>query len=197
MRLLSAGFIRHYEGRILNIHPSLLPLFPGLHTHQRAIDAGMKEAGCTVHVVTETLDDGPILAQARVPVLAGDSADGLAARVLEAEHALYPQAVAAYDKTVATYRQTVLTAFQEVEDNLAALRVLGEEDGLQRQAATFASESLRLTNNQYQAGTVSYLNVVTAQAASLSAERSLIDISGRRLVASAALIKALGGDWTP
>lgn len=89
MRLLSAGFIRHYEGRILNIHPSLLPLFPGLHTHQRAIDAGMAEAGCTVHVVTEGMDEGPVLAQARVPVLPGDTADALAARVLAEEHRLY------------------------------------------------------------------------------------------------------------
>ena len=96
MRILTPGFIRRWEGRILNIHPSLLPKYPGLDTHARAIAAGDTEAGCTVHVVTETLDDGPILAQARVPVLAGDSADGLAARVLEAEHALYPQAVAAY-----------------------------------------------------------------------------------------------------
>lgn len=96
MRILTPGFIRRWEGRILNIHPSLLPKYPGLDTHARAIASGDTEAGCTVHVVTETLDDGPILAQARVPVLAGDSADGLAARVLEAEHALYPQAVAAY-----------------------------------------------------------------------------------------------------
>ena len=96
MRILTPGFIRRWEGRILNIHPSLLPKYPGLDTNARAIAAGDTEAGCTVHVVTETLDDGPILAQARVPVLAGDSADGLAARVLEAEHALYPQAVAAY-----------------------------------------------------------------------------------------------------
>lgn len=96
MRILTPGFIRRWEGRILNIHPSLLPKYPGLDTHARAIAAGDAEAGCTVHVVTEALDDGPILAQARVPVLAGDSADGLAARVLEAEHALYPQAVAAY-----------------------------------------------------------------------------------------------------
>lgn len=90
MRLLSADFIRHYEGRILNIHPSLLPLFPGLHTHQRAIDAGMKEAGCTVHVVTEGMDEGPVLAQARVPLVENDTAETLAARVLVEEHKLYP-----------------------------------------------------------------------------------------------------------
>lgn len=93
MRLLSADFIRPYEGRILNIHPSLLPLFPGLHTHQRAIDAGMKVAGCTVHFVTEGMDEGPILAQAVVPVLAGDTADSLAARVLTVEHRTYPIAL--------------------------------------------------------------------------------------------------------
>ena len=112
-----------------------------------------------------------------------------------ARSAVKEQALAAYDKSVATYRQTVLVAFQEVEDNLAALRVLAEEAGVQREAANSAAESLRLTGNQYQAGTVSYLNVVTAQASSLSAERSAIDIVGRRLLASAALIKALGGGW--
>lgn len=90
MRLLSADFIRHHEGRILNIHPSLLPLFPGLHTHQRALDEVMSEAGCTVHIVTEGMDEGPILAQARVPVVAGDTAETLAARVLVEEHKLYP-----------------------------------------------------------------------------------------------------------
>ena len=93
MRLLSGRFIAPYQGRILNIHPSLLPLFPGLHTHQRALDAGMKIAGCTVHLVTEGMDEGPILAQAAVPVLAGDNAEVLAARVLKAEHRLYALAL--------------------------------------------------------------------------------------------------------
>lgn len=93
MRLLSADFIRPYEGRILNIHPSLLPLFPGLHTHQRAIDAGMKVAGCTVHLVTEGMDEGPIIAQAAVPILADDTPDTLAARVLKVEHQTYPLAL--------------------------------------------------------------------------------------------------------
>ncbi|MGE6786394.1 phosphoribosylglycinamide formyltransferase [Ensifer adhaerens] len=93
MRLLSATFIQRHEGRILNIHPSLLPLFPGLHTHQRAIDAGMKVAGCTVHFVTEGMDEGPILAQAVVPVLPGDTSDSLAARVLTVEHRTYPMAL--------------------------------------------------------------------------------------------------------
>ncbi|WP_409457290.1 phosphoribosylglycinamide formyltransferase [Rhizobium sp.] len=93
MRLISGDFIRPYEGRILNIHPSLLPLFPGLHTHQRAIDAGMKIAGCSVHFVTEGMDEGPIVAQAAVPVFTGDTADTLASRVLTVEHKLYPMAL--------------------------------------------------------------------------------------------------------
>ena len=93
MRLLSATFINAYEGRIINIHPSLLPLFPGLHTHQRAIDAGMTEAGCTVHFVTEGMDEGPVIQQTRVPVLAGDTAETLAARVLVEEHRTYPEAL--------------------------------------------------------------------------------------------------------
>lgn len=93
MRLLSADFIRAYEGRIINIHPSLLPLFPGLNTHQRAIDAGMRLAGCTVHFVTEGMDEGPIIGQAAVPVLPGDDAESLAARILTVEHRLYPAAL--------------------------------------------------------------------------------------------------------
>ncbi|MEZ2129182.1 MULTISPECIES: phosphoribosylglycinamide formyltransferase [unclassified Sinorhizobium] len=93
MRLLSAAFIQRYEGRILNIHPSLLPLFPGLHTHQRALDAGMRIAGCTVHFVNEGMDEGPSIGQAAVPVLAGDTSDSLAARVLTVEHQLYPQSL--------------------------------------------------------------------------------------------------------
>ncbi|MBP1860788.1 phosphoribosylglycinamide formyltransferase [Rhizobium herbae] len=93
MRLLSATFINAYEGRIINIHPSLLPLFPGLHTHQRAIDAGMTEAGCTVHFVTEGMDEGPVILQAKVPVLPGDTSEDLAARVLVEEHKSYPQAL--------------------------------------------------------------------------------------------------------
>ena len=94
MRILTSGFVSRYEGRLLNIHPSLLPAFPGLHTHQRAIDAGCKVAGVTVHQVTAELDHGPILAQAVVPVLPGDTADALAARVLTQEHRIYPQAIA-------------------------------------------------------------------------------------------------------
>jgi phosphoribosylglycinamide formyltransferase-1 len=90
MRLLSGTFINRYEGRILNIHPSLLPLFPGLHTHQRAIDAGMRIAGCTVHFVTEGMDEGPVIVQAAVPVLPDDTSDTLAGRVLTVEHRAYP-----------------------------------------------------------------------------------------------------------
>ena len=93
MRLLSGRFIARYEGRILNIHPSLLPLFPGLDTHRRAIDAGMKIAGCTVHFVTEGMDEGPAIVQAAVPVLAGDTPADLAARVLTVEHQAYPLAL--------------------------------------------------------------------------------------------------------
>ena len=93
MRLLSGEFIRAYEGRIINIHPALLPLFAGLHTHQRAIEAGMRIAGATVHFVTEGMDEGPIIAQAAVPVLVDDTADTLAARVLTVEHRVYPAAL--------------------------------------------------------------------------------------------------------
>jgi phosphoribosylglycinamide formyltransferase-1 len=94
MRILTPGFVAHYEGRLINIHPSLLPAFPGLHTHERAIEAGCKFAGATVHRVTAELDHGPILAQAVVPVLPDDTADTLAARVLTQEHLIYPKAVA-------------------------------------------------------------------------------------------------------
>ena len=93
MRILTPGFVARYAGRMVNIHPSLLPAFPGLNTHQRAIDAGCKLAGATVHMVTAELDHGAIVAQAVVPVLSDDDADTLAARVLVQEHLLYPQAV--------------------------------------------------------------------------------------------------------
>jgi phosphoribosylglycinamide formyltransferase-1 len=94
MRILTPGFVDRYSGRLVNIHPSLLPAFAGLHTHQRAIDAGCKFAGATVHQVTAELDHGPILAQAVVPVLSQDTADSLAARVLTQEHLIYPRAIA-------------------------------------------------------------------------------------------------------
>jgi phosphoribosylglycinamide formyltransferase-1 len=98
MRILTPGFVAHYAGRSINIHPSLLPAFTGLNTHQRAIDAGCQFAGATVHQVTAELDQGQILAQAVVPVLPGDTADALAARVLTQEHLIYPAAVAAFFK---------------------------------------------------------------------------------------------------
>lgn len=93
MRILSDGFVRHYEGRMLNIHPSLLPKYRGLHTHARALEAGDKVAGCTVHFVTTELDAGPIILQARVPILDDDTPETLAARVLEQEHKIYPEAI--------------------------------------------------------------------------------------------------------
>jgi phosphoribosylglycinamide formyltransferase 1 len=95
MRILTPGLVSKYESRLINIHPSLLPSFTGLHTHQRAIDAGCKFAGATVHQVTHELDFGPILEQAVVPVMPGDTAETLAARVLTQEHIIYPRAIAA------------------------------------------------------------------------------------------------------
>ena len=93
MRILTAPFVEHYEGRMLNIHPSLLPLFPGLHTHQQAINARVAEHGATVHFVTAELDHGPVVAMAKVPVMPGDTEDTLSARVLVEEHKLYPYAI--------------------------------------------------------------------------------------------------------
>ncbi|MDB5459885.1 MAG: phosphoribosylglycinamide formyltransferase [Caulobacteraceae bacterium] len=96
MRVLTPWFVNAWAGRMINIHPSLLPAYPGLRTHERALEAGDAEAGCTVHEVTLGVDQGPVLGQARVPVLPGDDAGSLAARVLEAEHALYPQVLAEF-----------------------------------------------------------------------------------------------------
>jgi phosphoribosylglycinamide formyltransferase-1 len=96
MRILTPWLVEAWEGRMLNIHPSLLPAFTGLHTHELALEAAVAEHGCTVHLVTAGVDQGPILAQARVPVLPGDDAEALAARVLEQEHRLYPQTLAAF-----------------------------------------------------------------------------------------------------
>ena len=93
MRILTDGFVRRYEGRLINIHPSLLPAYPGLHTHRRALAEGVKIHGCTVHFVTPRLDHGPIIVQAAVPVLPGDTEDALAARVLRQEHRIYPLAL--------------------------------------------------------------------------------------------------------
>jgi phosphoribosylglycinamide formyltransferase-1 len=93
MRILTAPFVEHYAGRMLNIHPSLLPLFPGLHTHRQALDAGVTEHGATVHFVTAELDHGPSVLQARIDVVPGDTEESLAQRLLEKEHVIYPQAV--------------------------------------------------------------------------------------------------------
>ena len=93
MRILTPGFVARFEGRLMNIHPSLLPAFPGLHTHRRALEAGCRLAGATVHFVTAELDHGPIVMQSAVPVRAGDDEAALAARVLATEHVIYPQAV--------------------------------------------------------------------------------------------------------
>ena len=98
MRILTPGFIRRFDGRLLNVHPSLLPKYPGLHTHARALAAGDAEAGCTVHEVTAELDAGPILGQARVPILPGDTEAILAARVLTQEHRLYPAVLRRFAK---------------------------------------------------------------------------------------------------
>ncbi|WP_063076017.1 phosphoribosylglycinamide formyltransferase [Neisseria flavescens] len=94
MRILTPEFCAHYENRLINIHPSILPSFTGLHTHERALEAGCRVAGCTIHFVTPELDCGPIISQGIVPILDGDTADDVAARVLAVEHQLFPQAVA-------------------------------------------------------------------------------------------------------
>jgi len=117
MRILTEGFVRHYDGRLLNIHPSLLPAFPGLHTHERAIEAGCKLAGATVHLVTPELDHGPIVIQAAVPVLPGDTGDTLSARVLKQEHQIYPRAVRWFvdgDLTVTNGRVTHQTGQAQI-----------------------------------------------------------------------------------
>jgi phosphoribosylglycinamide formyltransferase-1 len=106
MRILTPAFVAHYQGRLINIHPSLLPAFAGLNTHQRAIDAGSKFAGATVHQVSVEVDQGQILAQAVVPVLQGDSAETLAARVLTQEHLIFPAAVATFFRSQAVPRPT-------------------------------------------------------------------------------------------
>jgi phosphoribosylglycinamide formyltransferase-1 len=93
MRILTAEFVQHYQGRLINIHPSLLPKYQGLHTHQRALDAGDEEHGVSVHFVTEELDGGPVILQAKIPIFPGDNADDLASRVHEQEHRIYPLVV--------------------------------------------------------------------------------------------------------
>ena len=124
MRILTPGFVSHYEGRLLNIHPSLLPSFPGLHTHQRAIDEGVRIHGCTVHFVTADLDHGPIVIQAAVPVLPGDDEAALAARVLAEEHRIYPQAVRWFaEGRIALHDGKVDVAGSDAAGDLAALVV--------------------------------------------------------------------------
>jgi len=107
MRLLSPGFVKGWEGRILNIHPSLLPAYKGLDTHRRAIEAGESWAGCSVHLVTEGLDEGPVLAQAKVKLRERDTPEALAARVLEEEHKLYPAALDAFCARLLPRRETI------------------------------------------------------------------------------------------
>ena len=119
MRILSDGFVQRYGGRLLNIHPSLLPAFTGLHTHRRALEAGVKLHGCSVHFVTPQLDRGPIVAQAVVPVLPADNEDSLAKRVLAQEHRIYPQAVRWFcdDRIEITPRGTVVVKQAQVMES--------------------------------------------------------------------------------
>jgi len=125
MRILTADFVRHYEGRLLNIHPSLLPSFPGLHTHRRALEEGVRIHGCTVHFVTAELDHGPVVIQAAVPVLDDDDEASLAARVLKQEHRIYPQAVRwfAEDRLALVGGRVVLADRQEGERALRSPEV--------------------------------------------------------------------------
>ena len=122
MRILSDGFVSHFAGRLINIHPSLLPSFPGLHTHQRALDEGVRVHGCTVHFVTPALDHGPIIVQAAVPVVDGDDAARLAARVLAQEHRIYPLAVRwfAEGRLQLCAGRVVLSALQDGEGALVS-----------------------------------------------------------------------------
>ena len=116
MRILGTAFVNRYEGRLLNIHPSLLPAFPGLHTHRQALQYGVKVHGCTVHFVTAKLDHGPIVMQASVPVLPGDDEEILSARVLAQEHRIYPQAV----RWIAEGRVVVRDGQARVNGDMAA-----------------------------------------------------------------------------
>lgn len=126
MRLLTTPFVELWQGRMINVHPSLLPLFRGLDTHRRAIEAGMRVAGCTVHFVTPEMDGGPIIAQAAVPIRVGDDADALAARVLRAEHRLYPLALKLVCEGKAEM-QGARTIFPGLEDSAGDGRVSGPD----------------------------------------------------------------------
>lgn len=126
MRILTPEFVAHYAGRMINIHPSLLPAFTGLHTHQRALDAGVRVHGCTVHFVTAELDHGPMIAQAAVPVLESDDARTLGARVLSVEHQLYPMAVRWFaEGRLTVVGQRVLLLHEEVTSNALIVPSLG------------------------------------------------------------------------
>lgn len=119
MRLLTPGFVKKWQGRMINIHPALLPSFKGLNTHDRALAAGVRIHGCTVHFVTADMDEGPIIMQAAVPVIAGDTSESLAARVLKAEHLVYPRALAllARAEVRMTGGQTIFAAKEEPGEN--------------------------------------------------------------------------------
>ena len=125
MRILTTGFVEKWQGRMINIHPALLPAFKGLDTHARALAAGMRIHGCTVHFVTSEMDDGPIIAQAAVPVMVGDNADALAARVLKAEHRLYPLALGLVAEGRARMERgrTVFARFADDADNASAMMI--------------------------------------------------------------------------
>ena len=123
MRILTDSFVRRYEGRLINIHPSLLPAYPGLHTHRRALEEGVKIHGCTVHFVTPRLDHGPIIIQAAVPVLPGDTEDALAARVLRQEHRIYPLAL----RWFAEDRLVIEKGIVRVEGQDASQTVLSDQ----------------------------------------------------------------------
>jgi phosphoribosylglycinamide formyltransferase 1 len=121
MRLMTPGFVEHWRDRMINIHPSLLPSFKGLHTHEKAIAAGVKIAGCTVHFVRAEMDEGPIIAQAAVPVLSGDTAETLAARVLKVEHRVYPAALRLVAAGQARCDGEKVVTIQEISDTSALL----------------------------------------------------------------------------
>lgn len=128
MRILTAAFVDHYQGKLINIHPSLLPKYQGLNTHQRAIDAGDQEHGCSVHFVTEELDGGPVILQAKVPVFADDDADALAQRVHVQEHQIYPMVVKWMCEKRLTMKQENTTFSAYLDDNLLSAQGYANDD---------------------------------------------------------------------
>ena len=130
MRLLTPFFVGRWQGRLLNIHPSLLPAFPGLNTHERALQAGAKLHGCTVHLVTEAMDNGPILAQAAVPVLPGDTGGTLAQRVLVQEHLIYPAALAAFAREAAIWASPTAALQNPLPCRQTDLKNAAKQDGI-------------------------------------------------------------------